>query len=64
VTSFIIFCFRFLQGFGGVGKKQISSDPSSPSGGGGGGGRSDVESRYKKSYEQKLDPFNSFNNQG
>jgi homeobox protein cut-like len=53
---------RFLQGFGGVGKKQISSDPSSPSGGGG-GGRSDVESRYKKSYEQKLDPFNSFNNQ-
>ena len=42
---------RFLQGFGGA-RGQSSSTVV------------EVESRYKNTYEQKLDPFATFSNQG
>ncbi len=41
---------RFLQGFGGSRQSDQSVAVS-------------VESKYRSSYEQKLDPFNSFSNQ-
>ena len=44
---------RFLQGFGGASSRQSQSSTVV-----------EVESRYKNTYEQKLDPFSTFSNQG
>ena len=45
---------RFLQGFGGASSRQAQSSSTVV----------EVESRYKNTYEQKLDPFSTFSNQG
>ena len=47
---------RFLQGFGGASSRQSQSSSSSTV--------VEVESRYRNTYEQKLDPFSTFSNQG
>ena len=46
---------RFLQGFGGASRQSQSSSSSTVV---------EVESRYRNTYEQKLDPFSTFSNQG
>ena len=43
---------RYLQGFGGASRHSQSSAVV------------EVESRYRSSYEQKLDPFSTFSHQG
>ena len=48
---------KFLQGFQGA------SGGTRPRNGGGASSGSDVESRYKNTYEQKLDPFSTFGHQ-